>query len=124
MFSLVKSAVNIARICCSERRAAAPLLHAGRRRPPLSIDMSRLRRAQQQTRRTPRRLSNDETDRRTSDRYIDPASHTGSVNNVNRKQAISDLGVRRVCWFAGAHVTKLTQRASASRSRLAAVREL
>ena len=32
MFSLVKSAVNIARICCSERRAAAPLLHAGRRR--------------------------------------------------------------------------------------------
>jgi len=61
------------------RAAAAPLL-LGARRPPLSIDLSCLRGAQQQTRRTLLQRSIDETDRqtdgqRTADRCIDPVPH-------------------------------------------------
>ena len=48
----------------AERRAAAPLL-LGTRRLPLSINISRPRGARQQTRRTPRMLSSDGTDRQT-----------------------------------------------------------
>jgi len=48
----------------AERRAAAPLLPSARR-PPLSIDISCPRGAQQQTRRTPLLLSIDGTDGRT-----------------------------------------------------------
>jgi len=66
----------------AERRAAAPLLPRARR-PPLSIDISCPRGAQQQTRRTPLLLSIDgtdgQTDGRTLDRYIDPAPYAGSV---------------------------------------------
>jgi len=61
----------------AERRAAAPLLPAAWR-PQLSIDISSLHGAQQQTRRTLLR-SNDGTDRRTDgqtpNRFIDPAPH-------------------------------------------------
>jgi len=46
----------------AERRAAASLL-LDARRPPLSIDISRLHGVQQQTRRTPQLWSNDGTDR-------------------------------------------------------------
>jgi len=46
------------------RRAAVPLL-LGARRPPLPIDISCPHSVQQQTRRTPLLLSNDETERRT-----------------------------------------------------------
>jgi len=56
------------------------VLLQGARRPPLSIDISCPHGAQQQTRRTPRLRSNDETDGRTDgrtlDRFIDPAPHT------------------------------------------------
>jgi len=61
--------------------AAAPLLPSApaagtrRRRPPLSIDISCPHGAQQQTRR-PLLLSIDGTDRRTLDRFTDPAPHT------------------------------------------------
>jgi len=52
---------------------------AAERRRLLWTDMSCRRGAQQQTRRAPLLLSNDETDRqtdgRTPDRYIDPAPH-------------------------------------------------
>jgi len=59
VFSLVNSAVNVTLpTFAAERRAAE------RRHPPLSIDTSCLRGAQQQTRRTPQRLSNDGTNRR------------------------------------------------------------
>jgi len=74
----------------AERRAAAPLLlnlaAAGTRcqRSQLSIDISCPLGAQQQTRRPPLLLSIDgtdrrmdgRTDRRTLDRFIDPAAHT------------------------------------------------
>jgi len=50
--------------CAAERRAAEPL-PLGALRPPLSIDISCLHGAQQQTRRTPRLWSNDTADRRT-----------------------------------------------------------
>ena len=68
----------------AERRGAA-LLPVGawrlpRSTPLLSIDMSRLHGAQQQTRRTPRLRPLDGTDRqtdgRTHDRFIDPTPHT------------------------------------------------
>jgi len=63
----------------AKRRATAPFA-AERRRPPLSTDISCPPGAQQQTRRTPQRLSNDGTDRRTDgrtwDRYVEPAAHT------------------------------------------------
>jgi len=66
----------------AERRAAAPLLLGAQRRP-VSIHISCLHGTQQQTRRT-RLPSNDGTDgrteRRTHDRFIDPAP--GSVNNL------------------------------------------
>ena len=58
---------------------------SGRRRPPLSIEMSCSGDAPQQTRRTPQRLSNDgrqtdrRTDGRTPDRYIDPAPYTNKL---------------------------------------------
>ena len=54
----------------STAAAACGAVAAGRRRPPLLCP----RGAQQQTRRMPQRLSNDETDGRTRDRYADPAS--------------------------------------------------
>jgi len=58
--SLVNSAVD----------ATLPAFAAERRRPPLSIDMSCQRGAQQQTRRTSQRLSNDGTDRGTDSRRL------------------------------------------------------
>ena len=61
-----------------KRRAAAPLL-LGARRPPLSIDICCPHGAQQQTRRTPRLRSNNGTDGRTLDRFIDLAPHTTRV---------------------------------------------
>jgi len=58
------SAANVALPAfAAERRAGAPLLHAGRQRPQLSIDIFRPRGVQQQTRRTPL-LSIDGTDGR------------------------------------------------------------
>jgi len=54
----------------AEHRAAAPLL-LGARHPPLSVDISCSRGAQQQTRRTPRLLSIDVTDRRSLSRKLD-----------------------------------------------------
>ena len=53
-----------------ETRCCAPLL-LGARRPPLSIDLSCLRGAQQQTRRTLLQRSIDETDRQTDGRTAD-----------------------------------------------------
>jgi len=58
-----------------------PAFATERRRPPLSIDMSCHLGAQQQTRRTPQRLSNDgtddeRTDGRTPGHYTDLAPHT------------------------------------------------
>jgi len=71
--------VNVALLAfAAECRAAAPLL-LGARRLPLSIDISRLHGAQQQTRCTPRLRSIDGTDGRTDgrtlDRFVDPAAH-------------------------------------------------
>jgi len=68
----------------AERRAVAPLLH-GRRRQPLSIDISCPRGDQQQTRRTAQRLSNDGTDGRTGTRPLHrpcSAYYARSVNNA------------------------------------------
>jgi len=64
VISLVSSAINMTLLAfAAERRAAAPLLlGAG------AIDVSCSRGAQQQTRRTPQRQSNDTTDRRTDRR--------------------------------------------------------
>jgi len=73
----------------AERRAAARLLlSAVPRRPPLSIDTSCAPSAQQQNRRrTPQQLSNDgtdgRTDRRTLDRYTNPAPHRMWVVSIN-----------------------------------------
>ena len=72
-FSFVNSAVNMTLPeFAAERRAAAPLLLGARR----CRSMFCPREAQQQTRCTPQRLSNDRTDGRTPDRYIDPAPRT------------------------------------------------
>jgi len=61
----------------AERRAAALLYQLLRRPPPSNIDRYLLP-AQQQTRRTPKLLSNDGTDRRTRtpDCCTDPAPDT------------------------------------------------
>ena len=79
--------MNVALLAfAAERRAAAPLL-LGARSLPLSIDISRPHGAQQQTRRTPQRLSNDGTDGRTDDRYVDfvPAHSAFSVKKQTLK---------------------------------------
>jgi len=47
----------------------------------LSLDISCLKSAQQQTTRTMLLPSIGGTDRRTPDRYTDPVRHVGSVNN-------------------------------------------
>jgi len=75
---------------CASATPCCGTITAGR--PPLSIDISCPQSAQQQTRRPPLLLSIDGTDRRTPDRYLDPAPHTiqqgvgngraGSVNNA------------------------------------------
>jgi len=81
----------------AERRAAAPLLHAERRRKQLSIDVSCRRGAEQQTRRTPLLLSNDGTDRqtdgRTRERFIDPAPHTGRAVTIANKYTTKTNGI-------------------------------
>jgi len=65
------TSVNVTLLAfAAERRAAAPLL-------PLSIDISRPRGAQRQTRRM------DGTDGRTLDRLIDPAPHTVPAVSVD-----------------------------------------
>jgi len=66
----------------AERRAAAPPL-LSTWRPPLSIDISSPRGAQQQTRRTSRGMMG-QTDGRTLDRFIDPAPHTMRAVSIHR----------------------------------------
>jgi len=83
--SVVKSAVNM---------TLPAFAAAGRRRSPLTIDISCSRGAQQQTRRTPQWLLNDGTHRRTGrrtlDRYIDPAPHTMRTESKNwRRHAVA-----------------------------------
>jgi len=77
VFSLINSAVNMALpACAAERRAADPRCGAvAAGRPALSINMSSLYGAQQQTRRMPLLRSNDGTDKRT-DGQTDADIHT------------------------------------------------
>jgi len=92
---LPTSAVNVTLLAfAAERRAAAPLLVGVRRlprpAPPLSIDISGLHDAQQQSHRTPRLRSDFGTDRqtdgRTHDRFIDPAQHTTRAVSIQNRR--------------------------------------